>query len=346
MVAPPPAPATAPAQVAAASALVPVPQAAPVAVAASEVRKSRAPIVALAVVALLLVAMGVSAFMALRSPLIRRYFPWLGGARTAQQSEAASTTTTSEAPAVENLAQQPQGNPAEGEPATAEAVGGAASGAAAGGQGATSGPETVAGGAAAGGETGRPQTGTGRQGTSRVAGAGSGAATSVGASSTMQESPQALRGSGNSQAAALSGAAVAVVGDEPLAGKVASLLQSELSAAGVQALDAATLPGTEDLLRGRGEPSATELIRSLRGSGAAVLVLARVQRVGERMLSYMGRQDVAYSSRVTLTSYDLATGRQKGQSQSAMVEYTQLSLEQASEKALAPLARQLAEEVR
>jgi hypothetical protein len=77
-----------------------------------------------------------------------------------------------------------------------------------------------------------------------------------------------------------------------------------------------------------------------------VLVLARVQRVGERMLSYMGRQDVAYSSRVTLTSYDLATGRQKGQSQSAMVEYTQLSLEQASEKALAPLARQLAEEVR
>ena len=188
--------------------------------------------------------------------------------------------------------------------------------------------------------------GAGRQGTSRATGAESAAATSGRASGVTRQHSEASQGSGTDQAAALSGVAVAVVGEEPLAGTVASLVQSELSAAGMQALDAATLPGSEDLLRGQGEPSATELVRSLRGSGAAVLVLAKVQRVGERMLSYMGRQDIASSSRVTLTSYDLATGRQKGQSRSAMVEYTQLSLEQASQKALAPLARQLAEEVR
>jgi serine/threonine-protein kinase len=346
MVAPSSAPATAPAQIAPASALVPAPQAAPVAVAAPQARKSRAPFVALGLIALLLVAMGVSAFLAFRSPLVRRYIPWLGAARTAQESEAASTSTTSEAPSGQNPAQQPQEKPAEGEPATTGESSSAASGAAAGGLGATSGRETVAGGAVTLGETSRPQMGAGRQGTSRATGAESAAATSGRASGVTRQHSEASQGSGTDQAAALSGVAVAVVGEEPLAGTVASLVQSELSAAGMQALDAATLPGSEDLLRGQGEPSATELVRSLRGSGAAVLVLAKVQRVGERMLSYMGRQDIAYSSRVTLTSYDLATGRQKGQSRSAMVEYTQLSLEQASQKALAPLARQLAEEVR
>ncbi|HVN76177.1 MAG TPA: serine/threonine-protein kinase, partial [Thermoanaerobaculaceae bacterium] len=88
MVAPPPGPATAPAQVSPASALVPAPQAAAVPVAAPQARKSKAPLVALAVIAVLLVAMGVSAFFALRSPLVRRYIPWLGAAKPTIQAEA------------------------------------------------------------------------------------------------------------------------------------------------------------------------------------------------------------------------------------------------------------------
>jgi len=147
------------------------------------------------------------------------------------------------------------------------------------------------------------------------------------------------------QAEQLASVAVAVVGEEPLAGTVSSLLQSELQAAGLQVLDASTLPGSEDLLRNHGEPSANQLIRALRGDGATVLVLARVQRVGERMLSYMGRQDVVYSSRVVLTIYNLATGQPRGQTRSATVEYTQLNLEQSAEKTLGPVAREVAEDL-
>jgi hypothetical protein len=129
--------------------------------------------------------------------------------------------------------------------------------------------------------------------------------------------------------------AVAVVGDQPLAGVVASLVQSDLSSAGLQPVDAASLPGAEELLRGQGGAGSGELVRAVGASDAASLVVVRIEPAGERALSYMGRRDVAYSSRVTFTCFDLATGRQKGASSGATVEYTSLSVERAAEKALA-----------
>jgi hypothetical protein len=129
--------------------------------------------------------------------------------------------------------------------------------------------------------------------------------------------------------------AVAVVGDQPLAGVVASLVQSDLSSAGLQPVDAASLPGAEELLRGQGDVGSGELVRAVGASDAASLVVVRIEPAGERALSYMGRRDVAYSSRVTFTCFDLATGRQKGASSGATVEYTSLSVERAAEKALA-----------
>ncbi|HVN77249.1 MAG TPA: hypothetical protein VMT19_13105, partial [Thermoanaerobaculaceae bacterium] len=198
-----------------------------------------------------------------------------------------------------------------------------------------------------GAATSRPVPGAGRRAASAGAATRAAAGRAASESGDVAGRTESARGGEPAPPSApLSGVAVAVVGEEPLAGTVASLLQSEVQGAGLQALDAANLPGAEDLLRGGGQPSANDLLRSLRGSGAAVLVMAKVQRVGERTLSYMDRQDVAYSSRVTLTGYDLRTGRQKGQSRSAVVEYTQLSLEQASDKALGPLARQLVEDIR
>ncbi|MBZ5588403.1 MAG: serine/threonine protein kinase [Acidobacteriia bacterium] len=340
MVAPPPPPAPAPAEIVASAALVPAPQAVPVPVSAPQTRKSRAPLVALALVAVLLVAMGASAFFALRSPFVRQYLPWLSTARTAKQSD--TTPPTSGTTASETATQETQGSPVEGGPA---AVGSAAGAGAAGA--APSAPDTAAGGPGTGGEVAGSQAASARRRGSRPAGPRLGTASSGGASGVAADSSGISQGEGLRQPAqGLSGVAVAVVGEEPLAGAVSSLLQSELQAAGLQTLDAATLPGSEDLLRTHGEPSVNELIRSLRASRAAVLVLARVQRVGERMLSYMGRQDVAYSSRVTLVGYDLATGQQKGQSRSAMVEYTQLNLEQATDKAVGPLARDFAQQVR
>jgi hypothetical protein len=124
------------------------------------------------------------------------------------------------------------------------------------------------------------------------------------------------------------------------------LLQSELQAAGLQPLDAAALPATEGLVRGRGEPGSEELMRALRGEGVAVLVLVRVVPAGQRELQYMGRYDVAYSSRVTLTCYDVATGRPRGRSLSATIEYTTLTVERATEKALGPLTQEIAQQAR
>jgi hypothetical protein len=140
--------------------------------------------------------------------------------------------------------------------------------------------------------------------------------------------------------------AVAAVGEQLLVGTVSSFVQSELQAAGLQPLDAATLPATEGLVRGQGDPGTEELIRALRGAGVAVLVLARVVPAGQRELQYMDRYDVAYSSRVTVTCYDVATGRPRGRSLSATIEYTTLTIERSTDKALGPLAREIAQQVR
>jgi serine/threonine protein kinase len=141
---------------------------------------------------------------------------------------------------------------------------------------------------------------------------------------------------------AASGVAVAVTGDQALVGPVSSVLTSELEAAGVQAIDTQTLPSTEDLVR-RGDVSAARLIDRLRGEGVAMLLLARVDPTGQRELNYLGRSDTAYSARITLTTYDLSTGRPVGSSRSATIEYTSRTAERESEKVLGPLARSVAQ---
>ena len=129
--------------------------------------------------------------------------------------------------------------------------------------------------------------------------------------------------------------AVAVVGDQPLAGVVASLVQSELSAAGLQPVDAASLPGAEDLLRGRGAPArASSSAPSARATRPRWWWFGSSPPASASSRTWAG-SDVAYSSRVTFTCFDLATGRPKGASPGATVEYTSLSVERAAEKALA-----------
>jgi len=152
-------------------------------------------------------------------------------------------------------------------------------------------------------------------------------------------------GAGRARAAsALSGVGVAVTGDPGLTGAVSSVLTSELEATGLQVVDAQTLPSTEDLLRG-GDVSAARLIDRLRDEGLAVLVLARVEPSGERQLSYLGRQETAYSARITLTTYDLATGKPFGSRGNATMEYTTRTADRESEKVVGRLARSTAEAI-
>ena len=99
-------------------------------------------------------------------------------------------------------------------------------------------------------------------------------------------------------------------------------------------------------MRDQGEPATEELLRAMRDAGVAFLVLARVTPAGQRELQYMDRYDVAYSSRVTLTCYDVATARPKGRSLAATIEYTTLTIEAATERALAPLVQEIERQAR
>jgi len=141
-----------------------------------------------------------------------------------------------------------------------------------------------------------------------------------------------------------SGVAVAVVGDPNLTGAMTSVINSELSAAGLDVVDASTLPSTEDLVRG-GDVSASRLISRLRDEGYAVLVIARAEPSGQRELKYMGRYDTAYSSRITITTYDLATGRPFGTPGRGSIEYTTINAERETDKVVGKLARASAEAI-
>ncbi len=347
-----PSPEVAPAwQIAPPSAMVPAPQAAPVAAAAPAAapRKSKAPVVALVALAAVFVAgIAVAGFFALRSPLVKRFLPW-GHAQTVAQADATqagggATSTASDS-----------GTQASGQTASAgdvaSAAGGTALGAAggvpsAGGGSSQASAGTAVGGSAGGGAAAVPgRAESRRDGSSRGLGAARHRPAADAAGGSAAIAPAGEQRTAEGAAPALSGVTVAVIGEQPVSGSVVNFLQSELQNAGLQPVDASTLSSTEDLLRG-GNPSIGELSRALRAEGIATLVLARVERVGERELHYMGRTDIAYSARVTLACYDVASGRPKGRSQSAVVEYTPLNLDEKTEKALGPLVDDVVQQSR
>ena len=143
---------------------------------------------------------------------------------------------------------------------------------------------------------------------------------------------------------ALSGVAIAAIGDQPLLGAVASVLRDEAGGAGLEAVDANSLPSTEDLVQGRAP--VRDLIAQLRDDGYAVLMLARIEPTGSRELSYYGRRDTAYTSRITVTAYDLATGRPFGTPQTESITYTSINMDSESQDVVAPLARAVARAIR
>jgi hypothetical protein len=317
-----PAPAVVPVAPVVASALVPAPEAMPVPVPAA--RRSKAPLVIVAVAAVVLVGAVGAAFLALRSPLVRRFLPW-----SAASSETRPAATSGQAPVAPLGASARESS--AGQPASPASP-----------------PEPGAQAGSAAGESAAPRS-------------ASGGATQAAAPPAVPPAPAARRAPRTGEAAvpaagalgeerpaapALTGVAVAAFGEQLLVGTVSSTVQSELEAAGIAVLDAAALPATEGLARQAGEPGTEEVIRALRGAGVAVLVLARVIPAGQRELQYMGRYDVAYSSRVTITCYDVATGRPKGRSQSATIEYTMLTVERATASALSPLAEEIARQAR
>jgi hypothetical protein len=136
-----------------------------------------------------------------------------------------------------------------------------------------------------------------------------------------------------------SGVAIAVMGDANLVSSVSQVVNSELSAAGLKTVETESLPATE------GVTSTSRLISRLRDAGYAVLVVARVDAAGERQLKYLGRYDTAYTSKVTLTTYDLATGNPFGSPARGTIEYTTANADRKAEEVVGRLARDTAEAI-
>jgi serine/threonine-protein kinase len=328
------------------SAMVPVPLAAPIAVTTARpaAPASRAVAIVLGVLAVCLLAGGVAAFFALRSPLVKRWLPW--GKTAAAVSRSSPDSTGSERSGSDAKLASQDAPPSQGAAAQSAAPSAAEAAPAMsaqpgtpGGGGGEPGPSAGAAPLSSAAASSAPRSSAGaRRPRERAASSASGAAGEAAGSVPAQPA--------SAQPSSAPLAAVAVVGEQPLAGAVASFLQSELERAGLAPTDAATLPGADALLAGSGVPATAEVLRALRGSGATALVLARVERVGERYLTYMNRQDIAYTSRVTIACYDVATGRPRGPSRSANVEYTSLTLDRAAEKALGPLVVDVAAQAR
>jgi len=135
--------------------------------------------------------------------------------------------------------------------------------------------------------------------------------------------------------------AIAVQRESTLNGAVAEVLTSELSSAGLDVANADDLPATEGMAR---SASSGALLDRLRGN-AGILVVARIEPAGERELKYMGRYDTAYSSRINITVYDVASGRPIGTRASATIEYTSINASKKAEEVVGPLAQKAVEAI-
>jgi hypothetical protein len=95
-----------------------------------------------------------------------------------------------------------------------------------------------------------------------------------------------------------------------------------------------------DLVAG-GEARPTELLGALRPS-ARRLLLVDAEYLGERELRYMGRSEPAYSSRLTITPFDLVRGQALGPGFNEKVEYTRQNVQRVVEQTLRSHARDVA----
>jgi serine/threonine-protein kinase len=113
------------------------------------------------------------------------------------------------------------------------------------------------------------------------------------------------------------GVAIEVEGESALRGAVEDVLSSEVTTAGLQVVS---------------------------NGHAGTRITVRIEPTGERELHYMGRSDTAYSSRVTVTATDAASGHQLGRA-SGNIEYTQLNAAKKAEEIVGPLAQKVVEAI-
>jgi eukaryotic-like serine/threonine-protein kinase len=167
---------------------------------------------------------------------------------------------------------------------------------------------------------------------------GQAAATQSGSGTPQQAVAQQQKEAAAKPAPRLTGTLLAVSGDPSLTPFVVDIMMTELGSSGISVEDASALGGWDDLMRQ--DPQTGYLVDQARKAGFATLILVRADKSGQRQLNYMGRSDTAYTTRVTMQRYDVASGNTVGQRTAVSVEYTQLNAEREAESKVGPAARE------
>lgn len=126
--------------------------------------------------------------------------------------------------------------------------------------------------------------------------------------------------------------AVVALGERLMAGHIEGYLEERLQAYGQTLVDEKATAAGLTLFEGDQDPSIESVLALVRPL-AERLVLVEVEYLGDRSLTYLGRGDVAYRSRVSIRALDLASGGPAGEAVEEEVEYTALNAQRAARKA-------------
>ena len=139
------------------------------------------------------------------------------------------------------------------------------------------------------------------------------------------ESPASGGASASSPKPESGGIVVMAIGSPLLAGPVESRIEAALHRDGHELVEEQFISGIQNQVQGDSVDLAG-LSQRLRSAGAGVLVLARVIPVGERLLRYSGRTKTAYTSRVSVKSYDLVDRAAIGGGWQNQVTFTDINV--------------------
>lgn len=138
--------------------------------------------------------------------------------------------------------------------------------------------------------------------------------------------------------------AVIAMGDSLLASPLEAELEKAFRDEGLDVVSGSA--ALDSLRRHRGgNPSVTDILASLRGDGVHAVVIAQVDHLADRELSFYGRKDVSSTSRVRIQAY-LVDGHRSIGSWNEQIEYTTVNASTEGENAAHRAAPGLANSVR
>jgi hypothetical protein len=137
---------------------------------------------------------------------------------------------------------------------------------------------------------------------------------------------------------------VLAIGERLLAVEAERYLKDRLVRAGVEVVEATSIPGLEGFVDTEARPEPERLRGALRPY-ARYLVAVRVDYLGDRQLVYMGQRDTAFQARVSVALVDLANDRPLGRPKITTVEYTRLNTDEVVDRELRKIATGLIQEL-